>query len=637
MRMARILGIGFLVAALSIPAVSAKEGSRNFAQKSSGANAERGGGTVSSNAARQWLAFYRGEAKASYPAIAKFINAHPDFPGMNKLREEAEKAMPSSIPDAEALAWFEKNPPQTAFGMKTYAIALNHAGREQEARRKINEWWRDSNLTPNDQSKGYMTFATVLDKSSHEERLRGLIYRQQYTNARALAEALGSGHKALTEARISLRSGNGNADALLNRVPQALQSDEGLMFDRLRFRRKADNNAGAIELLNKSPSYDKLYDAEEWGKERGIIVRRLFEEQKFGMAYRLAAEHRIKSGPGFASNEWMAGWLALEYMKKPWDAFEHFERLYHNVETPISKSRAAYWSGLASERLGHPEVARKWYEVGAKYTTTFYGQLSAEKLGRDDRVATGGASPSNLKSGSLATAAKWLRQNGYKTEATMFLNKMIEVAKTPGDYAAVADVANSINMKNVSIRAAQECEKQNGTTLVGYAFPKIEKYMNDVDVEWALVHALVRQESRYDVEAVSSAGARGLMQLMPGTAKEVAKKAGLSHQTDWLTKKPEHNVALGTRFLKKLLVKYDGNYAMALAAYNAGPGRVDRWINEIGDPRNPKVSLVNWIEMIPIYETRNYVQRVLEGVYVYRQTLNQNKGRADGGTHLASQ
>ncbi len=636
MRITRILGMGFLMVALSIPAVSAREGSRNFAQKTPAGSTGQGG-AVSSNAASQWLAFYRGEANASYPAIAKFINAHPDFPGMNKLREEAEKAMPSSIPDAEALAWFEKNPPQTTFGMKTYALALNHARQEQEARRKINEWWRDTNLTPNDQSKGYMTFATVLDKSSHEQRLRGLIYRQQYTNARALAEALGPGHKALTEARISLRSGNDNANALLNRVPQSLQGDEGLMFDRLRFRRKQDNNAGAIEILNKSPSYDKLYDAEEWGKERGIIVRRLFEEQKFGAAYRLAADHRIKSGPGFATNEWMAGWLALEYLKKPWDAFEHFERLYHNVETPISKSRAAYWAGLSSERLGHPEIARKWYEVGAKYVTTFYGQLSSEKLGRDDRVPTGGATPSSLKSGSLANAAKWLKQNGHKTEATMFLNKMIEVAKTPGDYAAVADVANSINMKNVAIRAAQECEKKNGSTLVGYAFPKIERYMNDVDVEWALVHALIRQESRYDAEAVSSAGALGLMQLMPGTAKETAQKAGLSHQKDWLTKKPEHNVALGTRFLKRLLVKYDGNYAMALAAYNAGPGRVDRWINEIGDPRDPKVSLVNWIEMIPIYETRNYVQRVLEGVYVYRQTLNQNKGRADGGMHLASQ
>ena len=174
--------------------------------------------------------------------------------------------------------------------------------------------------------------------------------------------------------------------------------------------------------------------------------------------------------------------------------------------------------------------------------------------------------------------------------------------------------------------------------MVGYAFPKIEKYMGDVDGEWALVHALVRQESRYDSEAVSAAGARGLMQLMPGTAKEVAKKAGMDHDPKWLTSKPAHNVALGSRYLHKLLDKYDGNYAMALAAYNAGPSRVDRWVGEFGDPRSANVDLVNWIEMIPIYETRNYVQRVLEGVYVYRQILSRNKGQVAGGiTHLAAQ
>lgn len=638
MRLPRILWISLMIVVAGVPAVSAaKEGSRNFAAKEQSVAENTGGGVSSGNPARQWLALYRGEANASYGAIAKFIKAHPDFPGMNRLREEAEKAMPSSISDNDALAWFDKNPPQTAFGMKTYATALKRAGREQEAVRKINEWWRDSNLTPNDQSKGYMAFATVLNKSSHEERLRGLVYRQQYTNARSLAEALGPGHKALVEARISMRSGKGNVNAYLSRVPQSMQGEEGLLFDRLRFRRKQDNNAGAIEILNKSPSYEKLYDAEEWGKERGIIVRRLFEEQKFGLAYKLAADHRIKSGAGFAQNEWMAGWLALEYLRKPWDAFEHFERLYHNVETPISKSRAAYWAGLSSERLGHPDIARKWYEVGAKHATTFYGQLSAAKLGRDDRVPTGGVAPSNLRNGELAASAKWLKQNGYKTEATMFLNKMIESAKTPGDYAAVADVANGISMKNVAIRAAQECEKKNGSTLVGYAFPKVEKYMKSPDVEWALVHALIRQESRYDVEAVSSAGARGLMQLMPGTAKETAKKAGLRHETAWLTQQPGHNIELGTLYLKRLLNKYDGNYAMALAAYNAGPSRVDRWAVELGDPRDGKISLVNWIEMIPIYETRNYVQRVLEGVYVYRQTLSDNKGRADGGIHMASQ
>jgi len=640
MHLFKLMGIACIIMALAVaPGFAKQSGERNFASKTAATDDGKSPSPGGSNAARAWLSYYKGEqGNVDYKTIAKFINAHPDFPAMDKLREEAEKAMPSGLSDSEAIAWFTQNPPQTTFGMRTYANALANAGQNEKARQEINDWWRRSNLTPADQSKGFMAFATVLEKSAHEERLRRLIYKGQYTNARSVAEGLGNGYQALTEARISLRSGKGNVNAFLNRVPQSLQNDEGLLFDRLQYRRKTDSNAGAIDILNRSPSSEKMYDPEMWGKERGIMVRRLFEEGRYEQAYRLSANHKIKDGPGFSANEWMAGWLALEYLKKPWEAFEHFEKMFHTVETPISKSRAAYWAGLSSEFLGHPEVAKKWYEVGAKYSTTFYGQLSSSKLGRPDHIqSTAVSSDSAMKGSALASAAKWLKANGHKAEAAMFLNKMIENSKTPQDFAAVASVAESISMKNYAIKAAQECEKKSGTTMVGYAFPKIEKYMNNVDVEWALVHALVRQESRYDEGAVSSAGARGLMQLMPGTAKEVAKKAGLNHQTDWLTTKPAHNVALGTRYLEKLLVKYNGNYAMALAAYNAGPARVDRWIGEIGDPRNPKVDLVNWIEMIPIYETRNYVQRVLEGVYVYRQTLAHNKGRSPGGVTIAAQ
>lgn len=642
MRLFKSLGVFFLILSLVLPTVSppvwAKDNARkNFAGKQDQPEPSTSGGP--SNAARAWLSYYKGEQKSvNYNTIANFINQHPDFPAMNKLRETAEKAMPSGISDREALDWFAKNPPQTTFGMRTYAAALNNAGQGQKAHDEINKWWRNAALTPNDQSKGYMTFATVLDRGAHEDRLRRMVYKGQYTNARAVAEALGNGYPALVEARIALRSGNGDVNNRLNRVPQSLQNDEGLLFDRLVYRRKTNSNAGALEMLSKPPSSEKMYDSEDWGKERGIMVRRLFEERKYSQAYSVAANHKIKDGPGFAANEWMAGWLALEYLKKPWDAFVHFERLYHRVGTPISKSRAAYWAGLSSEYLGHPDVAKKWYNVGAQHSTTFYGQLSAAKLGNPGVVPKNNVSSSSqMKSSALADAARWLKKNGYKSEAGMFLTRMIDLAKTPQEYAAVADVADDIGMRNYAIKAAQECEKNSGMAMVGYAFPKIEKYMNDVNVEWALVHALVRQESRYDTEAVSSAGARGLMQLMPGTAKEVAQKAGLSHDVKWLTSKPAHNVALGTRYLQKLLNKYNGNYAMALAAYNAGPSRVDRWIGEIGDPRDPKVDLVNWIEMIPIYETRNYVQRVLEGVYVYRQTLANNKGGGGNGTHMAAQ
>ncbi|PZO86498.1 MAG: transglycosylase [Micavibrio aeruginosavorus] len=629
-----------MLCALILPQSAFAENSRNFAAKQPAQKVEeRAASAGGGNAARAWLSYYKGEQKnVNYRTLMKFIGNHPDFPAMDRLRAEAEKAMPSDLSEEEVLEWFLKNPPQTVFGMRIYAEALRGRGQNEMARQQINDWWKTVSLTPAEQSKGFMAFASYLDKSSHEARLRRLIHRDQYTNARSVAEALGPAYVALTEARIALRANKGNVNALLNRVPQSLQDDEGLLFDRLQFRRKGGNNEGAIEILNKSPPQDAMHDADGWGKERSIIARRLFEEGKYAQAYRLSANSRLTKGSGFATNEWMAGWLALEYLKKPWQAFEHFEKLYQSSETPISKSRATYWAGLASEHLNHPEIAVKWYNAGAAYPTTFYGQLAAEKIQRPPNLrGAEKVSGSSMRNGSLATAARWLKKNGYKIEAGMFLNKMIELSSKPQDYAAVAEVADELSMKNFEIRAAQESEKKNGFPLVGHAFPRIEKYMSGADVEWALVHALVRQESRYDMEAVSSAGARGLMQLMPGTAKEVAQKAGLSHQNEWLTTRPGHNVALGSRYLKQLLDRYDGNYAMALAAYNAGPSRVTRWVAEFGDPRSPDVDLVNWIEMIPIYETRNYVQRVLEGVYVYRQTLSNNKGQRSGGMHMASQ
>ncbi len=616
----------FVLLAMAGPVFAEQRSAGNFSAASS------------SSAAAEWLRYYKGEGTPSFAAISKFMAAHPDFPAQSRLREVAERAMPSDIPDAAALDWFANNPPVTTFGMKTYADALKRAGRGNEASKKINDWWRETLLTPADQSKAYAAFSSALDKSAHRDRLRMLIYKQQYTNARKIAELLGAGYVALAEARISMQAGKDNPNAYISRIPPSLMNDEGLLFNRLVYRRKADSNDGAIEILNNQPAFESLYDADGWGKERGIIVRRLFEEKKYSAAYRLAANNKLKSGAGFANNEWMAGWLALEFLKKPYEAFEHFERLYHGVETPISKSRAAFWAGLASERLKRPDVARQWYEVGAKFSTTFYGQLSSQKLGRDDKIVSASAAANGaVKNSALASSARWLKQRGYKMESLMFLNAMMDQAGTTADYAAIADLANSIGLPNAAIRAAQECEKKNGMMMVGYAFPKIESYMKQDQVEWALVHALVRQESRYDQEAVSSAGARGLMQLMPATAKEVARKAGISHNTSWLTSKPAHNVDLGTRYLKSLLDRYNGNYPMALAAYNAGPSIVTQWVQEFGDPRDPKINAVNWIESIPIYETRNYVQRVLEGVYVYRQTLSRNKGQTSEGVHLALQ
>lgn len=624
--------LGLFIAALPFESIANE--THNFAASQSNISHDYG----SSSAAKTWLRYYKDDgANVGYKAIMDFISRHPDFPRMEKLRARAEKAMPSDMPDAQVLDWFSKHPPETSFGMKIYADALMRAGRGAEAKQKINDWWVNADLTSEDQAKGLSYFQKQLSLSSHQERLRILIHRDKFTNARKLASMMGNGYLALAEARVALQTGKGNADAMISRIPSSLQNDEGLLYDRLVFRRKKENNAGAVDILSRAPSSDKMHDPEDWGKERQIIARRYFEQGNYSKAYQISKSHRTKDGMGFSANEWMAGWIALEFLNKPSDAFKHFESLYRGVESPISKSRAAYWAGRASEQMKYADIAAKWYESAARYPANFYGQMAIQKLGLKVSIPYNKPASSGFQNSDLGQAAKWLRKNGYKEEAGIFLNKMIDVAKTPGDFAAVAELANAINMKNLAIKSAQESEKKTGVLMAGYAFPKLERFMSSADVEWALVHALIRQESRFDTEAVSSAGARGLMQLMPRTAAEVAKQSGIPHQKSWLISNPAHNISLGSRYFKKLVDRYDGNYAMALAGYNAGPGRVGPWVDRYGDPRSKEVDLINWIESIPIYETRNYVQRVLEGVYVYRNILSTNKHLPQNhSTHIAA-
>jgi len=591
-----------------------------------------------SNPGKTWLYYYEDQGSVDFARLSSFITQNPHFPAMGKLTLMAERAMPADLPPQRVMQWFAQYPPRSLIGMILYARALEQEGQGSAIKKAVQDWWPSASLSREEQRDGYARFQSHLDAKSHAARMRVLIYEGAYTNARAIAAALGAGYQALAEARIALRTGKGNPDALIQKIPSSLLKDEGLLFDRLQLRRKNKNNAGAIEILKMMPVESALHDPEDWAKERGIIVRRLFEQNQYKQAYTLAASHGLSSGSGLAQNEWMAGWLAYAYLKQPWQAFEHFERLYHKTETPLSKSRGAYWAGLASIKLGHPEIARKWFDVASRYKTTFYGQLAAQQTGQKPSYQLSDIQPAvAFHDLPAAQAARWLAKNGYEGEAGMFINALIDEAVKPEEFAAIASLAKSLSLSRLSIAAAQESEKKTGVVLSRYAFPMIDRYLSGNDlVEWALVHALIRQESRYDTGAISKAGARGLMQLMPATAKEVARKAGIGHSKDWLISKPSHNVALGTRYLQQMIARYDGSYVLALAAYNAGPGRVDRWIDELGDPRKPGTDIVQWIETIPIYETRNYVQRVLESTYVYRHILPRNGGREKGRIHIAS-
>jgi soluble lytic murein transglycosylase len=316
----------------------------------------------------------------------------------------------------------------------------------------------------------------------------------------------------------------------------------------------------------------------------------------------------------------------LRFLGKPWEGFERFEAMYHKSSMPITKARAAYWAGLASEALQHPEIAKQWYEMGGKYPTTFYGQMALAKLGRDSEPVA--LKPSlavqvrqAFEKDDMIQAARIFYRAGIRNDASAFLRAYADKATTADQFFLAANLANDWQHYHDSVAVAKKAQTK-GIIMADYAFPTMLARMKPIKTEWALVHAIIRQESQFDQQAQSPAGAQGLMQLMPATAKEVAKKAGMTHQNEWLTARPDYNIKLGSLYIAQMVSRFGGSYPLAIAAYNAGPGRVNSWIKMNGDPRTGNIDMIDWIEMIPVAETRNYVQRVLEGVYIYRHKFH---------------
>lgn len=580
-----------------------------------------------------WFQYTKKDDATSFARVSSFIRQNKDWPWQNDLRMTAEKRLleeakkPETKPaDTEIIDWFAEFAPKTTDGMALYLKALAAVGKDKEMREKLNSWWERALITPGEQSAFLRQYQSLIEEKSQIRRMSYLLSKGHYTNGRAIATLLGKGYPQLAEARIAVAEGQSGVDAAIARVPPYLEHDAGLLYERLKWRRVNKHNIGAMDILFNPPAAENIPNLDDWWKERHIIARRLIEEKQYENAYMLVAAHQQEDGLPFAQAEFLAGFLALEFVNKPWRAFEHFEALYYRVETPISKARGAYWTGRASEALGNKKIADAWYKTAAQYTTTYYGQLALEQLRQQGSLLDYKLPQRNLSAETLfhsqdmVQVVKILHKAGFRKETTAFLYALSEKLEKPEDYVFLADLAADIGHYHNGVYIAKK-GLGKGFLLVDHAYPTLLNQMGDVSVEWALVHGLMRQESSFDIEARSHVGASGLMQLMPATAAETARKLGIPHRQEWLTTRPDHNIKLGSAYLQQMLDRYDGSYPMALAAYNGGPGRVDRWIKEIGDPRKGEISYESWVELMPIYETRNYVQRVMEAVYVYRIKL----------------
>lgn len=575
----------------------------------------------------QWYYLLDSGTDAGFERMSAFLQTHRDWPSAERLQKAAENKMPETVEAAKVMAFFGQSKPQTANGMVRLLSAYLAQNQTQQALKTLQDWWPKATLDESEQTDILSRFGKYLDTADHKRRLEYVLDKQQYSQARALGTAMGKGWASLVEIRIALESGSGKT-VQFSSLPQALLNDPGLMLSRVRSLVEAENNDDAMALLLDASAEAQASNTEDWAKARNILIRRFIEAKRYREAYALSQNSRLpKGGAEFANAEFMAGWLALRFLNEPETAFAHFETLFNNVKTPVSRSRGAYWAGRAAEGSKVQDVAFKWYQLAARYQTTWYGQKAAEHINLPTSLLDGLTPPitqqnkTAFESKPLVQAVRLFNEAGLTRQRGRFFNALLETLQSPQDYFLTAQLAESIGQNDGAVKVAKKAERDS-VFLTQYAYPVLRAAKSQGVLDPSIVHGIIRQESQFDPFAESPAGALGLMQLMPATAELTARKAGLPSNLSQLTSDPAYNIALGSRYLSSLIDRFDGSLPLAVAGYNAGPGRVDQWLEKFGDPRTGAIDMVDWIELIPIYETRNYVQRVLEAKTVYNARLN---------------
>ena len=581
-----------------------------------------------------WAMFSEPRAGATFAALSDFLIRRPDWPNTNRIQRRAEETMPADMDPGAVLTWFAAHPPVGANGMIRRAEALLALGRNKEGRKAIREVWVKGVLGRGQYKTFYRKHRKLLTHDDHVARLDRLIWKGDHRAARWMLYRVNKDYRALGLARILLMRMEGNVDAAIANVPERLRNHAGLLYERTRWRRRKGKDAAAREFLENPPA--TLTRPGKWWRERYYLARRALTRKNHVDAYLLAANHGIrKPGADLAEAEFFSGWIALRFLNKPDIALKHFRKLFQSVRFPISLARGAYWMGRALEASGDGKGALKWYEKAARHPTTYYGQLAWSKAHPDEnlRLAPTRDLPiemaAEVREHPLAAAAKILARLDEQDRLDPFVRALSDLRDDPDWKGLVAQLAGRLGRPDLSIYVAKTANRA-GLTLPRALYPTLTpppipgtngKKRPREDLEIPLVLAMIRQESAFRPRAKSHANARGLMQIIPGTAYRVARRVGLPFSKQRLLNDPSYNMKLGQAYMAGLLDDYGGSYVLALSAYNAGPARVGRWMKSFGDPKDPKIDAIDWVEWIPYDETRNYVQRVLENTRAYRVRL----------------
>lgn len=560
--------------------------------------------------------------------IAEAARTLTGWPGVTALRRNVEKAMFREGTDGAAvITSFAGSAPLTAEGVILLARAYVERGQTDKARTTLSPFWRSERLAPKDETAIISEFGSLISAADHRVRMEKMLYIERISSADRIAALAGA--PDLARAWAAVIRGDADAGKRLDAVPQA-QRSAGWSFARVKYLRRAKELPEATAAMLKAPR-DKasLIDPDAWWIERRALSRDLVDAGDIRSAYRIAAAHSAESPANAADAEFHAGWYALRGLNEASTAATHFSRISGFASSPISLSRAYYWLGRSAE-AGGPGNARSYFERASAYGSSFYGQLAAARIGRKALPmiypSPTGADRLSFEKREAVQAIRRLEEAGYPARADILYRDLGEQLTSPGELALLAVMAEKRDNHFLALRVAK-LAMARGIDIGALSHP-LGAIPNGTDVSGAgkaLAYAVARQESEFNVGAISGAGARGLLQLLPSTAKDVARRSGLPFSQTRLTTDAGYNATLGSAFLNEQLTRFQGSYVLTFAGYNAGPRRAQQWIDRYGDPRGKDIdTVVDWIERIPFSETRSYVQRVMENYQVYKMRLSGN-------------
>ena len=579
----------------------------------------------------QWRHLLTTGNQASFYDYKTFVDQNPQYPRIGRLKYLAEhKLSTAKISPKKIIDWFDNDQPLSGYGRMILGESFILSGDKQKGTKLIKEGWITADLSKSELKFFRKKFKKYLNADDYIKRADYLAWNSKYWDLKRLIRYLPKEYELLYTARHILMTRGYGVDQAIKNVPEKFKNDAGLNYDRLKWRRKRGRVDSSLEiLLNIKNNKEYLVKPEKWWKEREIISRALIYKKNYETAYKITSNHSMTSGSDFAAAEWLSGWIALSFLNDPLLAKDHFQNFYDNVNYPISTSRGAYWIARTYEKLGDKEQSQTWYKEASKYLTTYYGQLAFLKINPKDKFEL-------EKDMIIDDKYRYVFFNKELVKITYLLDelKSDKYAKfilrhlandniPKGSEILAAELATNIERYDFAIQISKISSYQKRFhNKFNYPIISTPKTINGRKIpDSAFILSIIRQESEFDLSANSHAGAKGLMQLMPYTAKLVSKQAKLPYSKSRLTTDPEYNINLGSHYIAGLILQYDGAYPFAVAAYNAGPNRVKYWKRLNKNPQKKQINYVDWIELIKFRETRNYVQRVLENYNVYRYIL----------------